>query len=147
VIKTIFLEPGFAVCGQISAADFPGFAGAGIKTILNNRPDGEAPDQLSSGEAASLAARYQIAYQHLPMTMPTLNSQLVEEFALALETLPSPILAHCRSGTRSTMLWALARVSTGKYSADTAIHMASAAGYDIEGLRPVLEHAEQNEIT
>lgn len=124
------------VSGQIAPADLPEIAAAGVSTIVNNRPDGEEPGQPAGAEIEAAARAAGIDYRHIPFS-GVLSSEQVEELAGLLDTAPGKLLAFCRSGTRSTYLWALARASRGA-DADTLIGQAAAAGYDIATLRPNL---------
>ena len=130
------IDAGTLVAGQISPADFPDIAAAGVSTIVNNRPDGEEPGQPAGAEIEAAAHAAGIDYRHIPFS-GVLSSEQVEELAGLLDTAPGKLLAFCRTGTRSTYLWALARASRGA-DADTLIGRAAAAGYDIETLRPNL---------
>ena len=134
--KRIFLAPDFAVAGSLDQPDIDALASAGTRTIINNRPDGEDPGQLPAAEARRLAEAHGIAYHHIPITAASLNRADVDAFAAALQDAPRPIVAHCRSGTRSTLLWALTRLREG---ADPLALIAAAAhhGIDIAGLPAV----------
>src|SRR5438552_9230019 len=100
------LGPGFSVSGRLDRSDLEALARAGVRTILNNRPDGEDPGQLPAAEARRIAEAHGITYRHIPVTAASLSRADVDAFAGALATAPTPIVAHCRSGTRSTLLWA-----------------------------------------
>jgi uncharacterized protein (TIGR01244 family) len=104
-----------------------------VRTIINNRPDGEDPGQLSAVEARRIAEARGIAYHHIPITAGTLSRGDVTAFAAVLQQTPSPVVAHCRSGTRSALLWALMRMDEG---ADPLSLIAEVArhGIDIGGL-------------
>jgi len=127
------LAPGLSVAGRLDRADIDALAGAGIRTIINNRPDGEDPGQLPAAEAQRLAEAHGITYHHIPITAATLSRTDVDGFAAALKDAPAPVVAHCRSGTRSALLWALTRMREG---ADPLSLIAEAArhGIDIAGL-------------
>src|SRR5260221_5359356 len=90
-MKTMKLTDRVTVAPQIAAADFAALAAAGVRTVINNRPDGEELGQLSSAEAARLAAAAGLAYRHIPVTAATLSDQAVsalpEEVAAAAGTL------------------------------------------------------------
>src|SRR5438067_11509353 len=123
------LAPGVSVAGRLDRADIDALAAAGVRTILNNRPDGEDPGQLPAAEARRIAEAHGITYHHIPVTAASLSRADVDAFAAALATAPTPIVAHCRSGTRSTLLWALARMREG---ADPSTLIAEAARHGID---------------
>ena len=132
----VSLGPGLSVAGRLDRPDIEALAHAGVRTIVNNRPDGEDQGQLSAAEARRLAEALGIAYHHIPITAATLSRKDVEAFAATLRDAPAPVVAHCRSGTRSTLLWALGRMREG---ADPFALVAEAArhGIDIASLPAV----------
>ena len=130
------LAPGLSVAGRLDRADIDALARAGVRTIVNNRPDGEDPGQLPAAEAKQLAAAHGIAYHHIPITAARLTRGDVDAFAATLRDAAQPVVAHCRSGTRSALLWALTRMREG---ADPLALISEAArhGIDIAGLPAV----------
>lgn len=129
------LSPQVRVAPQLEPEEVAGLAAEGVRVLINNRPDGEAPDQPTSAEMAAAAERAGIAYRHIPISSGALTSQAVRAMAAALDE--GEAVAFCRSGTRSTMLWALAQA--GRQPADAIIAAARDAGYDMSHLRPSLE--------
>jgi len=123
------LAPELSVAGRLDRADIDALAGAGVRTIINNRPDGEDPGQLPAIEARRIAEAHGIAYRHIPITTATLSRADVTAFATALRETPAPVVAHCRSGTRSALLWALTRMREG---ADPLSLIAEAAKHGID---------------
>ena len=123
------LAPGLSAAGALSPADIEALAASGVRTIVNNRPDNEDPGQLPAAEAQRLAEARGIAYHHIPVTAASLSRADVEAFAAVLRSAPQPVVAHCRSGTRSTLLWALTRLDQGD---DPAALIATAARYGID---------------
>jgi uncharacterized protein (TIGR01244 family) len=134
--EIVSLGPGLSVAGRLDGPDIEALARAGVRTIINNRPDGEDQGQLPAAEARRVAEAHGLAYHHIPVTAATLSRADVDAFAAALREAPAPIVAHCRSGTRSALLWALARMREG---ADPFSLVAQAArlGIDIAGLPAV----------
>jgi uncharacterized protein (TIGR01244 family) len=130
------LAPGLSVTGRLDAPDIEALADAGVRTIINNRPDGEDRGQLPAADARRIAEARGIAYHHIPITAATLSRADVDAFAAVLRDAPAPVVAHCRSGTRSTLLWALVRLREG---ADPFSLVAEAArhGIDIASLPAV----------
>jgi sulfide:quinone oxidoreductase len=118
-----------SAAGRLDRVDIGALAGMGVRTIINNRPDGEDPGQLPAAEARRIAEAHGIAYHHIPITAATLSRADVDAFAAALRDAPEPVVAHCRSGTRSTLLWALARMREG---ADSLSLIAEAAQHGID---------------
>jgi uncharacterized protein (TIGR01244 family) len=101
-----------------------------VRLIVNNRPDREEPGQPHSAEIEAAARAAGLGYRHIPVAKG-FSAWQVEAMADALEH--GPVLAFCRSGMRSTHLWALARASRG-IPAPTLIGLAADAGYDLSDL-------------
>jgi sulfide:quinone oxidoreductase len=130
------LAPGICAAGNLDRSALEALARQGVRTIVNNRPDGEDPGQLPAAEASQLAAAHGIEYHHIPFTAATLTRAEVDAFAQVLASAPQPLVIHCRSGTRSTLLWALVQLRDG---ADPMQLIGEAArhGIDIAGLPAV----------
>ena len=128
------LYPGFSVSPQLQVEDITKAAEEGVTMIINNRPDGEVEGQPSSAAMATAAATVGLAYRYIPLTHVTAAQIQATRAALAEAT--GPVLAYCRSGTRSTTLWACAQA--GELGADAVIEAAAAAGYDLAPLRRML---------
>lgn len=127
-----------SVAPQITPADVAELARAGFTAIINNRPDDEEAGQ-PEGEAIRAAARtLGLSYHAIPITHAGFSAPQVEAMRGALDEATGPVLAYCRSGTRSTNLWALAQASEGEDPA-MLIEKAAGAGYDINGIRPLLD--------
>jgi uncharacterized protein (TIGR01244 family) len=121
----------FAVAPQIRVEDVAELGKAGFTTLINNRPDGESPDQPSGSEIAAAAAAAGLAYLAIPVRGgPT--AEQAQAMRAALQNANGPVLAFCRSGTRSITAWAIGAVAAGE---DRASVLASgrAAGYDLSG--------------
>ena len=117
----------FVFTRQLAVGDIDEAAAQGIRLIVNNRPDGEEPGQPSSAEIEAAARAAGLDYRHIPIA-GGFPPERVEAMAEALDH--GPVLAFCRSGTRSTYLWALARSARG-VPAEESIAAAAAAGYDL----------------
>lgn len=126
-----------SVATQLQAEDFKAAHEAGFHTIINNRPDDESLDQMPSDEAQASARALGIRYLHIPVETGRMTQEAVDAFGKALAEERGPILAYCRSGTRSTYLWAFN--AAREQSPEAVIAAAAAAGYDLGGLRPMLE--------
>ncbi|MEO8723606.1 MAG: TIGR01244 family sulfur transferase [Sphingobium sp.] len=131
------LTPTLSVSPQLSEADVIRAAQEGFRAIIDNRADGEEPGQLSASDMKHLAASQGMAFVHVPAIMGQIGDEDVAHMADALARLDGPVLAYCRTGTRSTSLWALTQA--GVLPADKIIATAADAGYDLEVLRARLE--------
>ena len=129
---TVYASP------QIAESDIAEAQRLGVKLIVNNRPEGESEDQVpgSAIEAAARAAG--IGYVAIPVTHAGFSEAQVVAMAEALGKADGPVLAYCRSGTRSTLLWALAQAKGGA-DPQTIATQAAAAGYDIAPVRPIVD--------
>jgi uncharacterized protein (TIGR01244 family) len=122
-----------SVAPQISVSDVEEAARAGFKTIINNRPDGEAPDQPSGHEIEAAAKAAGLAYFHIPVRGGPTPEQVVTTGRVLAEA-DKPVLAFCRSGTRSIVTWSLCQAAAGEKSREELVGLGRAAGYDLSGV-------------
>ncbi len=123
---------------QIGLAEVAAAKAQGVVLIVNNRPEEESDDQTPGAEIEAAASAAGIAYVAIPITHAGFSEQQVNAMATALQGAGGPVLAYCRSGTRSTLLWALAEASGGGDPATIAARAAE-AGYDISPVRPLVD--------
>ena len=133
------VAPGFAVAAQLEAADMARAAAEGYRVVISNRPDGEAPGQPSVSEIKAAAEAAGLTFKHIPFSGLPPAPAVVMETAQALDEANGPVLAYCRSGTRSITAWALAQALAGSHTPDEIIALAQKAGYDLSGARGALE--------
>lgn len=131
------IDDNMAVSGQVFAEDLPRLAAQGVRMIVNNRPDGEETGQPEGAEIARAAEEAGLAYRHVPVGTTGLSANQVAAMVEALDAADGPVLAFCKSGTRSTWLWALAKARQGE-DAETLVSKAAEAGYDLTPIRPYL---------
>lgn len=122
------LDQHFAVAPQITPADVTDIARAGYKGIINNRPEGEEPDQPEGEAIRRVAETLGLRYTEIPVTHAGFAHPQLDAMASAMAD--GPVLAFCRSGTRSCMLWALASAKAG-VEPSLLFRKAAAAGYDL----------------
>jgi uncharacterized protein (TIGR01244 family) len=128
---------------QITLDDVATAAEQGVGLIVNNRPEGESDDQ-TPGTAIEAAARAAgLDYIAIPVTHAGFSEGQVKAMAAALASTDKPVLAYCRSGTRSTLLWALAEASRGK-SPHALSAAAAQAGYDVSPVRALMDMLSAN---
>jgi uncharacterized protein (TIGR01244 family) len=136
MIRTV--NDSLSVAPQITVADVATLAAAGFKTIVNNRPDDEQSGQPSGAEIQAAAEAVGLAYVAIPVTHAGFSHPQLDAMAEALVEAKGPVLAYCRSGTRSCNLWALAAAKSGR-NPDLLVAQAEGAGYDLSGIRPMLD--------
>lgn len=140
------LDDNFFIAGQISPEDFATAKESGITLIINNRPDAEETGILPVVEAQQLAKQYNIQYLHLPMANgQPLPEDLIPAMQLALteqNSVGGKVLAHCRTGTRSSFLWGVVQILNGEKTAEQVVQLSTQAGINLSGFAPVLQSME-----
>jgi uncharacterized protein (TIGR01244 family) len=137
MVEIIQLERDAAVAPQLVEADFATIARLGFRSVVNNRPDGEAPDQLPNAKAEAAARRHGLEFRYLPVhNMNVTDDDVVAAFAQLMDVLPRPVLFYCRTGTRCTILWAQAEV--GRRNVDEILAIARNAGFELDFLYDTL---------
>ncbi|MGZ5956626.1 MAG: TIGR01244 family sulfur transferase [Caulobacteraceae bacterium] len=122
----------FTTAPQISVADVGEAAAMGFTTIICNRPDGEEPGQPSAAEIGAAAKAAGLAYVHVPVRGAPGPAE-VEAMREAVDAAPGPVLAYCRSGTRSITTWAIGQAMSGAMERGELVSLGRAAGYDLSG--------------
>lgn len=128
----VFVSP------QIGLTAVAEAAAQGVALIINNRPEDESDDQVPGAEIEAAARAAGMDYVAIPVTHAGFSEWQMEAMAKTLAEAPGPVLAYCRSGTRSTLLWALAEASRGRNPGVLAAQ-AAAAGYDLASVRALMD--------
>ncbi len=123
----------FSVAPQIALEDLAEAAARGFSLVINNRPDGESPDQPNSAEMQAAAKAAGLDYVHVPVSGGPGPAQ-VEAVRNAVAAAKGPVLAFCRSGTRSIVTWSLGQAASGARPRDELVRLGAAAGYDLSGV-------------
>lgn len=129
-IKT--LTAGLSVSPQIAPEDVAAIKAAGFRAIICNRPDGEGADQPTFEEIAKAAKDAGLEAAYLPIVSGKVRDEDAKAFDTALTELPGPVLAYCRTGTRSATLWSLGQA--GQRPVSDILAATKAAGYDMGGV-------------
>ena len=126
-----------AVAGQIAPADLAAAAAAGFVHVVNNRPDDEEPDQPNGDAIQAAAVAAGLSYTALPVDHRGVTMDHIDAMAAVLAAATGPVLAFCRSGTRSANLWALTEAKRGG-DADAIIAACAQGRFDVSGMRSAL---------
>ena len=121
-----------SVAPQIAITDLREIANAGFRSVICNRPDEESPEHPSFGEIERAAVECGLQLRYLPAEPGKVSDQQGAAFAKLMAELPKPVLAFCRTGMRSTTLWALTQA--GSMPFPQIIERASKAGFDLKGV-------------
>lgn len=139
MVRIIRLSPSFAVAPQLNSADFAEVAAAGFKSVICNRPDGEGWGQPSAAACEQSAAAAGLAFRYLPLVMAdVMEAQTSAATQAAIDAMPGPVLAFCRSGTRSAMAWAATTSKTTPI--DSVLAALKQADFEIPGLDEALRN-------
>lgn len=141
--KLTEIAPGLYAAAQVDRAAIAEIAASGAKTLVNNRPDGEEPGQMTAAEARAEAERLGLAYVHIPVTASSIAPADVAAMQAALASAASPVVMHCRSGTRSTLLWAAGEALAGRADAADLVADAAARGFQIASLPDLVARLRQ----
>lgn len=132
------LSPDYAVAPQLSTADVAEAARQGFAVIVANRPDGEATGQPNMDEIEAAASAAGLALVRIPISGPA-PPAAVQATVEAIAGAKGPVLAYCRSGTRSATLWAMATARAGAMPVADILEAAKRAGYDLSAHAGTLE--------
>lgn len=127
-MNIVKLTDSIGVCAQIAPGDVADIAAAGYKVVINNRPDGEESGQPGSAELAAAAQAAGLEYHHMPVTAASFPGPDFDAMTDFLDDTENPVLAFCRTGTRSANLWVAGR---GQAEREQAIATAGQLGYDL----------------
>ncbi|MEY8875368.1 MAG: TIGR01244 family sulfur transferase [Leptothrix sp. (in: b-proteobacteria)] len=126
------LSPDLSVVAQIGRDDLAAIAAAGYRSVICNRPDGEGADQPGYAEIEQAAQRAGVQTRYLPAESGKVSDEQGRAFGALMAELPKPVLAYCRTGMRSTTMWALSQA--GSLQLPQIIERASKAGFDLKGV-------------
>ena len=121
----------FQVSAQPQITEFNFLSGAGITLIINNRPDGEDSEQPGNTSESEAVRGAGMDYRHLPVTLATFSEADIRIFQGAIFKASGPVLAHCKTGTRSLSLWVLGEVLDGRMAAADVIPFGKRFGFDL----------------
>ncbi|AMC99814.1 MULTISPECIES: TIGR01244 family sulfur transferase [Halomonas] len=133
------LESGFSIADAVAPQDLEEIARRGFKAVICNRRPGEAEDHPDDRALSEKAADLGLKWRCIPVTPGEYSDADIEAFGQALDALPTPILAFCRTGKRAVHLWAHARSKDATCDIPALMAAAHAAGHDLEERRGLLE--------
>ncbi|MFP4138184.1 MAG: TIGR01244 family sulfur transferase [Halomonas sp.] len=133
------LEPGFAITDAVNPADLDEVARRGFRAVVCNRRPGEAEDHPDDRPLRERAAELGLEWRCIPVTPGDYSAADIAAFGEALETLPTPILAFCKTGKRAVHLWAQSRAREPGCDIPALLEAAHAAGHDPQPIREMLD--------
>ncbi|WP_372610335.1 TIGR01244 family sulfur transferase [Halomonas sp.] len=133
------LEPGFAITDAVTPADLDEIASRGFRSVICNRRPGEAEDHPDDRALSARAVELGLEWRSIPVTPGEYAEADIEAFGQALDGLPAPILAFCKTGKRAVHLWAHARSREAGCDIAALLAAAYAAGHDPQPIREMLK--------
>jgi len=118
-----------SVSVQILPEDLEQLAADGFKTIICNRPDHEGPNQPDFNMMLEAAKSHGLDACYVPLPIGPMQPSDIADFKKALEDMPTPAVAYCKSGMRSAMLWAASQ--HGSMPTQEIVQLVADAGFDI----------------
>lgn len=132
------IDSQFFAAPQISLDDVAMAREMGIGFIVNNRPDGEEPSAPQSADMEAAATAAGLGYAYIPVTHSGFSVSQLDALEQILSDTTAPVLGYCRSGTRSTLLWALTKARLGD-DCDVLSDKAAQGGYDLSPVRAMMD--------
>ncbi len=129
-LKRLAVTEDFSVSEQVTVDEMTNLAAAGVRSVICNRPDGEASDQPTVTELQSAAEQAGLEIAFVPVVPGAIDESDVAAFAAAMERMPKPLHAFCRTGTRSMTLWSLHQKAQG-VAIEDLLRQAKDLGYDL----------------
>lgn len=121
------------VAPQLTVGDIRAAKASGIAAIVNNRPDGEEAGQPTALDNRRVAQEARLGYTHIPVVPGQITKGQVADFQAALAQADGPVLAHCKTGTRSATLYAIGEVLDGRMAKDDVMPLGERIGVDLSG--------------
>lgn len=131
------LTEDYGVAGQIVPEDVAALAAAGYRALICNRPDGEVTGEETSDGLRAAAKEAGLSFTYNPVESGAMTPENIALQGKVVAETSGPVFAYCRSGMRSSVVWAFAQA--GSVPVDTLIAAAAGAGYALDGLRAQLE--------
>ena len=135
------ISDSYHVSPQISPEDAVAIRQAGYSLVIDNRPDAEVPPELQAPAMRDAMEAAGLRFEVLPLTHQTMHADNIMRQSELIEGAGGKVLAYCASGTRSTVIWALAMAS--ELGSDAVLKAAADGGYNLDGLRPTLRALEE----
>lgn len=132
------ITPKYSVSPQIDPADMAAIAKAGFARVICNRPDAEVPPSHQSDALRQAAEAAGLQFDVLELTHQTMTPENARTQLDLINGSDGPVLAYCASGTRCSVIWAIAQA--GHMDVDDILAATQAAGYSLDHLRPALEN-------
>ncbi|MFT4183890.1 MAG: bifunctional sulfur transferase/dioxygenase Blh [Rhizobium sp.] len=128
-----------SISSQPSIADIRSLGDRGFKTLINNRPESEDGAQPGTQGERQEAERCGLSYAFIPVTLGTITEADVRAFQRAVNESKGPVLAHCKTGTRSLGLHLIGEVLDGRMSANAVVEFGRSCGFDTSAIAAWLE--------
>jgi len=140
-MKINYITGDFAVAPQVNIADIKQIKQCGFNSIICNRPDHEESGQPEYQDIKKEALKQGIKFEFLPLINTQVNDDEIYLFEQLIAKLPEPVLAYCRTGTRSATLWAYSQAN--HISLAEIANKTKLAGYDMSEVIQVINNRKR----
>jgi sulfide:quinone oxidoreductase len=138
-MQALRITPALYVADQIDESDVQTLAAAGVKCVIDNRPDSEGGTPSEKIRAA--CERHGIKFFYQPVEFSKVGVADGDAFGQILQQCEGPTLGYCRSGRRTTALWALAAAPL--MGAPAVLQRVASAGMPLQELAPLLARSAE----
>jgi len=111
--------------------------GEGFQSVVNFRTDGEDDQPLSPAAEREAVEAAGMQYVHIPVSMQSMGTKLVDQFRERYAELPKPVFAHCKSGKRAGAMVMMHLASEQGLNGEQALEQAKQKGFECD--QPELE--------
>ena len=138
-MKIIEISDNLSIADQPTVSDIASLPQAGFSGLINLRPDGEEAAQAGNDGEAEAARGAKLRYDFIPVSTATITLADIRAFQAAVARKPDKVLAHCKSGMRALMLYALGEVLDGRVLIGDLEVLGQRHGFDLSAARKWLE--------
>ncbi|MAT14685.1 MAG: phosphatase [Planctomyces sp.] len=140
--QRIRIDESLTIGPQPSREQIKDLARSGFKTVVNFRTTGEEGEPHSPHEERGVVESEGMQYLHVPVSMSSMNAEVVDRFRERIESLPEPIYAHCKSGTRAGAMFMMHLAAEKGLTGRRTLEQAELLGFkcDKQELKDFVKH-------
>lgn len=142
-MNKVHLESNFSVSPQITPEQISTLAQDGVKVIMCNRPEAEEPNQPLMADITAECEKHGIRFVHIPVSGRVIPADALQQFTTEMDSHSFKTHAFCKTGTRSSIFWALSKART--HTPEEVLGLAESAGINLTPILDQLKAVAENE--